>query len=189
MDNSGWLTLKHTSSTGAWGALAVGTLKANEIRANTFKSNGKLILTNSDSEQAHYIKRFSDDTDGFGVSTGFTVKHYSSEANLFSVDMSGNAVASGTVTAPTFSGNLNGNAATATNSTNALRITFNDGPRNLSDRLPNSFTRTVNFDFVSASTVSGTGSYAGVMTFSPWDGTTNSKGDSSYQLAFINEQV
>ena len=74
----------------------------------------------------------------------------------------------------------------ASSSTNALRIVYNDGPRNLTDRLPNSFARTVNWDFVTNVTVGGAGNYAGVMTWSPWDGTTASTGDSSYQLAFIN---
>jgi|GEM_PF-2514069 len=68
----------------------------------------------------------------------------------------------------------------------ASRIVYNDGPRNLSDRLPNSFMRTVNFDFVGAGTGNGTGNYAGVMTYSPWDGTSASTGDSSYQLSFAN---
>ena len=65
----------------------------------TFENGLALIDTNirlsNYLDSSHYIKHFTDDTDGFGVSTGFTVKHYSSEANLFRVDMSGNAVASG----------------------------------------------------------------------------------------------
>lgn len=69
----------------------------------------------------------------------------------------------------------------------ALRVVYNDGPRDLSDRLPNSFARTVNFDFVNAGIVGGTGNYGGVMSFHPWTGTTASTGDSSYQLAFLNE--
>ena len=71
--------------------------------------------------------------------------------------------------------------------TDAIRIRYNDGPRNLSDRLPNTLIRTVFWDFVTAGTVGGTGNYAGVMTYAPWDGTTASTGDSSYQLAFMNE--
>lgn len=85
------------------------------------------------------------------------------------------------------SGSCTGNAATATSSTNALRIVFNDGPRDLSDRLPNTFARTVNWDFVGAGTGNGSGNYAGVMTFAPWLGTTASTGDSSYQLSFANQ--
>jgi hypothetical protein len=72
-------------------------------------------------------------------------------------------------------------------STDALRITFNDGPRDLSNRLPTTLTRSVNWDFVGSGTVGGTGNYAGVMSFTPWTGTTASTGDSSYQLAFMNE--
>jgi len=79
---------------------------------------------------------------------------------------------------------IDGNAGSATF---AYKIYFDDGPRDLSNRLPNSFTRQVLWDFVTAGTVGGTGNYAGVMTFMPWTGTTASTGDSSYQLAFINE--
>lgn len=65
-----------------------------------------------------------------------------------------------------------------------------DSPnRNPNDPIfyPNVTGRSVRFDFIAAPYVSGTGNYAGVMTFSPWDGTTNSTGDSSYQLAFYNQ--
>jgi hypothetical protein len=79
--------------------------------------------------------------------------------------------------------NITGSAGSATS---AIRLVYNDGPRDLSDRFPNSFTRTVNFDFVGAGTANGTGNYGGVMTYSPWTGTTASTGDSSYQLAFAN---
>ncbi|MCV9928115.1 tail fiber domain-containing protein [Flavobacterium sp. LS1R49] len=92
--------------------------------------------------------------------------------------------ATGVFTGSTFVGPLAGNADTATAS---RRLSFVDGPRNLSDRLPNTFARTVNFDFVNAATVGGSGNYGGVMTFAPWDGLSSSTGDSSYQLAFRNE--
>jgi hypothetical protein len=78
-------------------------------------------------------------------------------------------------------------ASTASLATAATRLQYNDGPRDLSDRLPNTFTRTVVFDFVGAGTGNGSGNYAGVMTYSPWTGTTASTGDSSYQLAFANQ--
>ena len=80
--------------------------------------------------------------------------------------------------------NIGGNAETSNSS---RRLSFIDGPRTLSDRLPNSFARTVNFDFVNAGIVGGSGNYGGVMTFAPWDGLSTSTGDSSYQLAFRNE--
>jgi hypothetical protein len=90
----------------------------------------------------------------------------------------------GTGASGTWGISITGASASATD---ALRIRFNDGPRNLSDRVPNTLARSVNWDFVGSGTVGGTGNYAGVMSFTPWDGTTPSTGDSSYQLAFMNE--
>ena len=87
------------------------------------------------------------------------------------------------------SGNFSAGTITATLSgisTNAYSLYYEDGPRDLSNRLPNSFTRTVLYDFVTSGVVGGTGAYAGVMTYVPWTGTTASTGDSSYQLAFMN---
>lgn len=66
------------------------------------------------------------------------------------------------------------------------RIRFPDGPRNLSDRSPSWQSNSVVFDFVGVG-IAGTGTggnYAGVLTFVPWDGTTASTGDASYQLVF-----
>jgi hypothetical protein len=62
-----------------------------------------------------------------------------------------------------------------------------DGPRNLSDRSPSWAARSAIFDFVGAGAGNGAGNYAGVLTFVPWDGTSGSTGDSSYQLAFGNQ--
>jgi hypothetical protein len=77
-----------------------------------------------------------------------------------------------------------GNAATATIATN---VASPDGDRNPSTKLPTTNARNVRFDFSGAGAVGGTGNYAGVMTYAPWDGTSASTGDSSYQLAFLNE--
>ena len=77
-------------------------------------------------------------------------------------------------------------ASTAGYSDEAKWISYPDGPRDLSDRLPNWNNRSVAWDFVGAGTANGSGNYGGVMTFSPWDGTSASTGDSSYQLAFAN---
>jgi hypothetical protein len=84
----------------------------------------------------------------------------------------------------TSSGSITGNAATASLAT---FISSQDGDRVAGNRLPTSSPRAVRFDFVTAGSVTGaTGNYAGVMTYAPWDGTV-STGDSSYQLAFVNE--
>lgn len=77
----------------------------------------------------------------------------------------------------------NGNAVTITNNF----VTSPDGTRNPNDVKPNTSGNRVRFDFANASSVKGSGNYAGVMTYSPWDGTTASTGDSSYQLAFANQ--
>ena len=132
----------------------------------------------------------------WGVNQGTNPMTGNATTYAFSCDAVKIQSSTGTVIANNFSGNgtgltgtagsLNsgGNAGTATS---AQRISFNDGPRTLSDRLPNTFARTVSFDFVNSATVGGSGNYGGVMTFFPWDGLTSSTGDSSYQLAFRNE--
>ena len=101
----------------------------------------------------------------------------------------------GTGASGTWGISITGNANTATSATSASTagysdeakwISYPDGPRDLSDRLPNWNNRSVAWDFVGAGTANGSGNYGGVMTFSPWDGTSASTGDSSYQLAFAN---
>ena len=77
-------------------------------------------------------------------------------------------------------------ASSAGYSDEAKWISYPDGPRDLSDRSPIWNNRSVAWDFVGAATANGSGNYGGVMTFVPWDGTSASTGDSSYQLAFAN---
>ncbi|WP_294230862.1 pyocin knob domain-containing protein [uncultured Chryseobacterium sp.] len=81
---------------------------------------------------------------------------------------------------------INGNnSVTLTN----FFVTSRDGSRNPNDIAPNLTPRRVRFDFAAANSagLGGSGNYAGIMTYSPWDGTTGSTGDSSYQLAFANQ--
>lgn len=67
-------------------------------------------------------------------------------------------------------------------------LTSRDSPtRNPNDIAPNQNPRQVRFDFVTAASIGGTGNFVGVMTYAPWDGTSGSTGDSSYQLAFGNK--
>ncbi|WP_426482373.1 hypothetical protein [Chryseobacterium sp. R2ACT005] len=67
-------------------------------------------------------------------------------------------------------------------------ITSRDGSRDPNTVVtPNGNSRRVRFDFINAGSVGGSGNYAGVMTYAPWDGTSASTGDSSYQLAFANQ--
>ena len=119
------------------------------------------------------------------------------------LDVGGAGTFSGTISASNYSGthsgtssgtntgdqtNISGNAATATNATTATYVASPDGGRNAATTsLPNTNPRTVRFDFATSGTIGGTGNYGGVMTYTPWDGTSASTGDSSYQLAFLNE--
>jgi len=59
-----------------------------------------------------------------------------------------------------------------------------DGDRNPNTKLPITNPNTVRFDFSNSSLANTGGNYAGVMTYAPWDGSTGSTGDASYQLAF-----
>ena len=80
----------------------------------------------------------------------------------------------------------NGGSGTITN----YFVTSRDGPRNVNDAsiYPNANPRRVRFDFMNVGQgTGGVGNFMGVMTYSPFDGTTASTGDSSYQLVFINE--
>ncbi|MBU3153890.1 collagen-like protein [Clostridium estertheticum] len=70
------------------------------------------------------------------------------------------------------------------NSDSSNRFNCPDGDRNASNKLPNSVPHQVRVDFANAGSADGGGNYSGVITFSPWDGTTSSTGDASYQLAF-----
>ncbi|MBU3176100.1 hypothetical protein KPL47_06925 [Clostridium estertheticum] len=64
-------------------------------------------------------------------------------------------------------------------------ISCPDGPRNNSSTLPNTNPNTVRYDFMNGEVLGGLiGNYIGMMTFTPWDGTSASTGDCSYQLAF-----
>ena len=88
-----------------------------------------------------------------------------------------------TGTVPTWNQNTTGSSASTT------FVNSPDGDRVAGNKLPTSNPRTVRFDFATSGSVGAgnTGNYAGVMTYAPWDGTTSSTGDSSYQLAFVND--
>jgi hypothetical protein len=91
----------------------------------------------------------------------------------------------GVVTAPTFSGALSGNAATATAAALTTYVDSPDGDRNAATKLPTTSPYKVRYDFVNGNTAGNPGStYAGVMTYAPWIGNTVSTGGQSYQLSY-----
>jgi hypothetical protein len=126
-----------------------------------------------------------------GITTAAIGSGIWTSGNISAANFSGShsGTSSGTNTGDQI--NISGNAATATSAASATISTFvssPDGDRVSGTKLPNGTVRAVRFDFANANSVTGaTGNYAGVMTYSPWDGTVISTGDSSYQLAFINE--
>lgn len=102
-----------------------------------------------------------------------------------------NTIFSTYVTAPIFNGDLSGHASSSAYSFQSgysRYLEHEDDLRDLSDRNPNWKAFSTTFDFIGSGIVSGaTGNYCGVMTFVPYNGATASTGDSSYQLAYINE--
>lgn len=128
---------------------------------------------------------------GFVKSTAGTISYDTSVYLTTASAAATYAPLTGTGASGTWGISISGNAATATSATSATSTTFvssPDGSRNPNTfALPNSNPRSVKYDFANASSVTGaTGNYAGVMTYTPWDGTSASTGDSSYQLAFCN---
>jgi hypothetical protein len=158
-----------------------------------YSSSSTEIYANGNYIRSQYINTTDNDETGI---TRFVIKntdnYHRSATTTTAADII-RGVASGS-----WGISITGNAATATSATSATSastagyadeakwISFPDGPRDLSDRLPNWNNRSVAWDFVGAGTANGSGNYGGVMTFSPWDGTSASTGDSSYQLAFAN---
>ena len=102
------------------------------------------------------------------------------------VTTTGNLTLGGTPTG-TWPISVSGSAASATTASTATAantVNSPDGDRNASTKLPTTTGQRVRFDFASAASAGTGGNYAGVMTYAPWDGTTASTGDASYQLAF-----
>jgi len=109
-----------------------------------------------------------------------------------------------TASVPTFNQNTTGTASNITaytinqsvgtsNSPTFTGLALGDGVYTYSDTnrdanaaayYPNAWTRGFRFSFANASTTATAGNYSGVLHFHPWDGTTASTGDASYQLAF-----
>ncbi len=109
-----------------------------------------------------------------------------------------------TASVPTFNQNTTGTASNITaytinqnvgsgNSPTFTGLALGDGVYTYNDTnrdagaaayYPNAWTRGFRFSFANASSTSTAGNYSGVLHLHPWDGTTASTGDASYQLAF-----
>jgi hypothetical protein len=102
LDSTGYLGIGTTSP--AYKLDVNGTLHASGAATldSTLKVSGQIsvpsgvnINLKGPSDSAHYIRNFNDDTDGFGVSVGFSVKNYNNlSGSLFSVSAKGLATIS-----------------------------------------------------------------------------------------------
>lgn len=111
--------------------------------------------------------------------------------------VTGGAGFSGTVHAGGFVGSLTGIASLATEAYTSNLVRFSDGTgfpgssnaigdsggRN-ANLAPSTYLRQLSLEFKDSGLFGTAGNYAGLMTIAPWDGTTASTGDSSYQLLF-----
>ena len=124
------------------------------------------------------------DTGGFGLlnsGTGWALQIPYGTSNITAY---GSVSAAGTVngTGLCISGDCRASWAAVLG--NVVFVSAPDGDRNAATKLPTTSGHGVRFDFANAGTTSTGGNYAGVMTYAPWDGTSASTGDASYQLAF-----
>jgi hypothetical protein len=91
--------------------------------------------------------------------------------------------ASGTVTGSNLSGTNTGDQTNI--SGYSFRIVHPDDDRTTTTPYPNSYSNTLRTSFKNGGVLGGTiGNYIGVIHLAPWDGTSASTGDCSYQLAF-----
>jgi hypothetical protein len=93
--------------------------------------------------------------------------------------------------AATIAGVKVNNSFAADAATKTTYVSCPDGPRDNSTTKPNSLPNTIRYDFMNGAVLGSTlggsvGNYTGVMTYAPWDGTSLSTGDCSYQLAFAS---
>jgi len=161
-----------------------GRTVSGNLYASVVTTNGNLHLDSGDARGLYL--NFYGGTAGivFGTGASGVAASVDSAGNFWK----GSTIGAGTqyvYNSGTWGISISGNAATATTAT---YIYSPDGGRNPSTTsLPNTNPRTVRFDFAGAGYITGaTGNYVGVMTYTPWDGTSVSTGDSSYQLAFCN---
>ena len=179
---------------------------AGTLGSSLMTDNGVSIGINNASPSASYELDVTGDThvtgnlkvDGFINSSGVagSINAANVSAGTFgSAVGNGNFSFNGSVgigtTAPGYKLDVNGDLrvtgtmyGNATSATTATYISSPDGDRSAATKLPTSNARAVRFDFVQAGTTNGGGNYSGLMTYAPWDGTSASTGDASYQLAF-----
>ena len=171
-------TLQTASQTNITG---VGTLTAGAIGVGFTAIPNSALANNSVTVNGTAISLGASGTvtAAAGTLTGSTLASGVTASSLTSV-----GTLTGLTVTATITGSVSGSAGSATTATTASYVSSPDGDRNASTKLPTTSGNKVRFDFSSASSAGTSGNYAGVMTYAPWDGTTASTGDASYQLAF-----
>ena len=199
--NNGGTTIPLTVGVGnTWTTTAIAVI--NTANAN---KNG-LVISNwigsstsygpriafDNSTQGSWFIGSSDASNNFDIATTWGTP-------LLRIASTGAATFASSVTASSFSGSGSGltgyaSALTSYSATIGYSLSVTDGgtqrptavaysARGASSN-PNNYTYGMFWEFKSASVVSGTGNYAGLLTLAPWDSTTTSTGDPSYQLGF-----
>jgi len=173
-------TVPYQSAAGATAMLAAGTagqyLRSNGAAAPSWATlptigNGTLTLVVS----------------GNGLSGSATFTANQSGGSTFTV--TSNATAANTASTIAYRDTNNGFAIGYLNNNTWYNYNDNDRNANSATYYPNASARAVRYFFANSSTTGTGGNYAGVLQFNPWDGTTASTGDASYQLAFGSTAV
>jgi hypothetical protein len=132
---------------------------------------------------------------GDGATTGMTLSSAGALTTTSSVTASSFSGAgtglTGTASSLNIGGNAGGNATSSrsvggwdgTSYRSPGFVMGTSGGRTV-DLTPNTYSYGLTTEFKSSSTFSSTGNYSGLITYAPWDSTTASTGDPSYQLLF-----
>ena len=191
-----WVYYLNSSNYTSYSPSLTGSGASGTWGINITGSAGSVAWTNVSSRPTN-LSQFTNDLGNYGgwqsASTAITTSNIGSQSvNYATTAGTANAVAWGNVSGrPTAVSSFTNDSGYITSSGSisgtSRYVAHVDGPRDLSDRRPNWSARTAIFDFVGAGTGNGSGNYAGILTFVPWDGTSSSTGDSSYQLSFANQ--
>ncbi len=187
-----------TVTSNATNANTASTIVARDASGNFSAGTITATLSGSATSAGSVSNSVTFNNGGAGGASGSTFN--GSSALTVSYNTVGAPSTTGTNASGTWGISISGNAATATtanalNSGNNYSVNqllnntwynYNDNDRNAGSATyyPNASTRAFRLAFVNASSVGTGGNYAGLMQFNPWDGTTASTGDASYQMAW-----